>query len=74
MIFLPDKTLLYFCVKATDFCIWHPVVDPQTEESHEAEAVQDCVVCVVVTDFVNALQDEDLEHQNLIIAGPTTLG
>ena len=55
-------------------CFGHPVVDAQTWETYEFEAVQHSVLGVVVTDVVMALQEEDLEHQHLVIVGPTALG
>ena len=51
-------------------CFGHPVVDAQTWETYEFEAVQHSVLGVVVTDVEMALQEEDLEHQHLVIVGP----
>jgi hypothetical protein len=60
--------------KPYNLCVEHSVVGPKSELAHEAEAVQDRVLYVVVTDVVIALQDENLEHLKLIIYGSSILG
>ena len=51
----PQVTEWPYCL-----CVGHPVVDAQTWETYEVEAVQHSVLGVVVTDVVMALQEEDL--------------
>jgi hypothetical protein len=54
--------------------IRHPFMDSHTKETHETEAVEYGVLCIVVADILVALQVQDLEHQHLVVAGSPSPG
>jgi len=52
-----------FCAEQPDrFCIGHTAVKVQPEETHEAQAIHDLILHLIITQIVLRLQDQNHEH------------
>ena len=48
------------------FCIWNFIIQAEAKKAHEAHAVIDLVLSLIVRKVVQPLQNDDFEQQNAI--------